>query len=168
MLAYPYENKIYPIAIDNSGLQNALHVRYGELPFVRKFFVDELDTDDWDKPFPFDAAQVADYPVHNNLKKQLGDKLPELFYKRIKTYRKQPLKYIIYQSGFWIQYHAFDENFDRSFVGRCSQEAAAALEKLSLETLREIFSDAKGLAFSEDARLQKILERRDELLAYKG
>ena len=164
LLAYPDESKIYPIAIDNSGIRNHQHVRYGELPFIRVFYSDKLNTNDWDKPFPFENAKIIDNPSYDNLKKSFNNKLPESFYKSFKFYN-QPLKYIIYQNSLWRQYHAFDKSFSKSYVEKCHKKALLALGKLDLKSLKEIFSSAKGADFLTDSYLQKILERRNQLLA---
>ena len=146
LLAYPDGSRIYPIAIDNSGIRNHQYVRYGELPFVRILYSDKLDTNDWDKPFPFESAKTIDYPTTNNLKKIFGDKLPASFYNNSKFYG-QPLKYIIYQNSLWRQYHAFDKSFVKSYVSKYHQSTRDSLEKLDLKSLKKIFLSAKGADF---------------------
>ena len=164
LLAYTDGPRIYPIAIDNSGIRNHQCVHYGELPFVRVLYSDKLNTNDWDKPFLFESARISNNPASDNLKKSFGDKLPESFYKNFKSYGKS-LKYVIYQNSLWIQYHAFDKNFDKSYVEKCSQKTLLALEKLDLKSLKEIFSCAKGEDFLTDSYFKKILERRDQVLS---
>jgi hypothetical protein len=114
------QTKKHLIAIDNSGIRNRQHVRYGELPFVRMCYNDAFKTNDWGKPFPFDKAQIIHNPTGENLKKVFGNKLPENFYKTFKTY-KDPFKYVLYENSLWRQFHAFDKSFVKSYTLYCSQ-----------------------------------------------
>ncbi|MFK7968153.1 MAG: hypothetical protein AB8B68_03215 [Rickettsiaceae bacterium] len=163
LLAYSDESKIYPIAIDNSGIRNHQHVRYGELPFVRILYGEKLNTDDYDKPFPFEKTKIINDPNPVNLKKIFGDKLPTSFYKNSQFYG-QPLKYIIYQNSLWRQYHAFDKSFVKSYVTDCRYLNNDSLNKLDLNILKKIFASAKGADFLTDSYFKKILERRDQVL----
>jgi len=163
LLAYPDGSRIYPIAIDNSGIRNHQYVRYGELPFVRILYSDKLNTNDWDKPFPFESAKTINDPTPSNMKKIFGDKLPASFYKNSKFYG-QPLKYIIYQNSLWRQYHAFDKSFVKSYVSECHHSTSDSLKELDLKSLKEIFLSAKGADFLTDSYFEGILERRDQVL----
>ena len=163
LLSLQDESKLYLIAIDNSGIRNHQYVHYGELPFVRILYSDKLNTNDWDKPFPFNNAQVIDDPSSESLKKSFGNKLPELFYKNFKSYG-EPLKYVIYQNSLWRQYHAFDKSFDKSYAEKCPQKTLETLQKLDLKILKEIFLPAKGADFLTNSYFEGILERRDQVL----
>lgn len=143
-------------AIDNSGIKNRQHVKYGNLPFVRVIYSDDLDTDDFDKSFPFDSAKVIDQL--ENLYAEFGDKLPESFYKNFKSYN-EPLKYIIYKNSLWKQHHAFHEEFVRSYVEQPSLEIINSIKKIDYDMLYDIFGD-----HINDFDTAAILERRDQVL----
>jgi len=159
------QGKKYLIAIDNGGIRNHQYVKYGDLPFVRVCYSDGLQTNDWDKPFPFDQAQTISEPTPDKLKKYFGNKLAKSFYQSFKTYH-QPLHYIVYQNSLWRQFHAFDKGFARSFTPHCSQKTKNALKSLNFTTLRKIFAEAKGADFLTPAYFRAILERRDQVLRH--
>ena len=162
------KDKLYLIAIDNSALHNRSHVaHYGELPFVRVIYSDKLNTNDWEKDFPFNNAQIIRDMSEKNLKSIFGKKVPLRFYERFKN-NKYPIKYIIYQNSVWAQYHAFDRGFVRSFTQYFPIDTIKTLQKLDLKTLEVIFNfPNKGDAFNKNY-LQQILKRRDMVLdAYK-
>ncbi len=62
------QGKKHFVAIDNSGIGNHGHVKYGELPFVRVCYSEDLNTDDWNMPFPFEKAQVIAEPNADGLR----------------------------------------------------------------------------------------------------
>lgn len=110
LLAYKDATKTYLIAIDNSGIRNHQHVLYGDLPFVRVLYSDNLETNDWDAAFPFEKAQCIEDPSSENLKATFGNKLPTAFYDSFKSYG-QPFRYVLYQNSLWREYHAYDKGF---------------------------------------------------------
>jgi len=163
LLAYTGGSKIYPVAIDNSGIGNHQYVRYGELPFVRTSYSEKLNTNDWGEAFPFADAKTINDPTEENLRKIFGDKFPESFYKNSQFYNT-PLKYIIYQNSLWRQFHAFDKKFVRPYVTNCRYLSNDSINKLDIKTLRSFFTPVKGADFLTDSYFKNILERRDQVL----
>ncbi len=163
LLAYPGESKIYPVAIDNSGIGNHQYVSYGELPFVRILYSEKLNTNDWGEAFPFADAKTITDPTEENLRKIFGNKLPASFYKNSQFYNT-PLKYIIYRNSLWRQFHAFDKKFVRAYVTNCRYLANDSINKLDIKTLRSFFTPVKGADFLTDSYFKNILERRDQVL----
>ena len=170
LLVYQDQLKTYLIAIDNSGIRNHQHVKFGDLPFVRILYSDKLNTNDWDKPFPFDQAKVIEEPTPENLRQVFKDKVPNLFYKNFKAYN-HPLNYVIYRNSLWLQYHAFDKDFIKAYPNSCFQSTQDMIKKLDLRMLKNIFSAAKGADFLTEVYLNAILMRRDmiaEFCNHKG
>ncbi|WP_341756777.1 MULTISPECIES: hypothetical protein [unclassified Candidatus Tisiphia] len=165
LLIFKDPKKTYFIAIDNSGIRNRQHVKLGELPFVRVLYSDKLNTNDYDKPFPFDKAETIDIPNEENLKQRLKNQVPYTFYKSFKSYN-QPLRFVIYQNSIWRQYHAFDKSFIISYPKQCYNDTIKAIKNLDLPTLRKIFIAAKGSDFLNNSYLNAILERRDQILKH--
>jgi hypothetical protein len=157
----------YPIAIDNAGIANLQQVQYGELPFVRVLSSGQLgDSDDHDRPFPFDQAKTVENPTKENLSELFGQPLPDEFYRSFNWYGKRS-RYVIYRNSLWRQYHAFDDGFVRSYTPRCPEGSRAALEKLTLDRLKQIFSATPtGSDCLSDAHLNAILGRRDTILQH--
>ncbi len=165
LLALKRGEKTYLIAIDNSGICNRQFVRYGELPFVRVFYDAKLDTDDWDKPFPFDSAKTIENPTSERLKNAFGDKVSESFFasKNGKPYERF-YRYVVYQNSIWRQFHSHSESFVKSYTKECPINVQEAIKKLDLETLKGLFSLAKDEDFLTEKYLASILERRDQSL----
>jgi hypothetical protein len=155
----------YLIAIDNSAICNPQYVRYGELPFVQLYYSDRLQTNDDDKPFPFDQAEIIKKPTTQKIRKIFGHKLPEDFYQQIKFYGPT-FRYVIYRNALWKQFHAGDEDFVLSFTDYLPEQTRKSLEGLNLAVLKRIFACAKGEAFLTPGYLQTILDRRDQVLTY--
>ena len=157
-------NKHTLVAIDNDGIRNRQHVRYGELPFVGIAYSDKFETNDWGKPFPFEACHDIAITPAALLKAFPGQ--GHAFYTRFKYGKK--LRYVLYQNRLWRQFHAFDDNFVKSFTRFCPQETLKKLKKLTLEDLHRFFAVAiQGKAtFVTKAYFQAILERRDQVVAY--
>lgn len=153
------------IAIDNSGIGNHQHVKYGELPFVRMRYSDSLKTNDWDKPFPFEKAKTIQNPTAEKLKQTFGEAFPDAFYQSVKSYGSL-FRYVIYRNSLWKQHHAGDTTFSRSFTTYLPDETRKKLKALNLATLKKIFACAKGADFLKPAYLNAILERRDQVLRY--
>jgi hypothetical protein len=159
------QEKTYLIAIDNSGIRNHQHVKYGELPFVRVQYSDKLTTNDWDKPFPFDQAKTLPNPTSDQLRKTFGDALPDAFYQSFKSYGF-PFHYVIYRNSLWRQYQYGNPKFVRSFSDHLPSQTRKKLEALNLPLLKKIFACAKGADFLTPGYLEAILERRDQVLSY--
>ena len=153
------------IAIDNSGIRNHQHVKYGSLPFVRVRYSDTLQTNDWDKPFPFEQAKVIQNPTSEKLRKAFGDIFPESFYQTFKSYGF-PFRYVIYRNSLWRQYHEGNKKFVMSFTNHLSDQTRKKLEGLNLPLLKKIFACAKNIDFLTPSYLEAILERRDQVLRY--
>ncbi len=151
------------IAIDNSGIKNHAHVKYGDLPFVRICYSEKLKTNDWDKPFPFEQARDIMDPSVDNLKKTFGNRLPNSFYEYYKAYGA-PLHYVVYQNSLWRQYHAHEEGFMKSHTLNISEKTRDSIKKLDLHALKKVFSCAKGADSFTPRYLEAILERRDQVL----
>jgi hypothetical protein len=167
LLIFKSQEKTHLIAIDNSGIHNHQHVKYGDLPFVRICYSEDLNTQDWDKPFPFHLAQTISEPTQDNLRRVFGKKVPETFYESFKSYN-EPFHYVVYQNSIWRQFHAFDQNFVRPFVKDCPESTRIALKKLNLPLLKKIFVCAKGSDFLTPTFFQAILKRRDQVLDIIG
>lgn len=152
------KEKTHLVAIDNSGIRNQQHVKYGDLPFVRLFYNESLNTNDEDQPFPFDQTRtIGDYA------ESYLDKFPP-YLKQNK--RRWSLPAVIYQNGLWVQYHAGDEDFDKSVAAMLPEKTKEILEKLDLGTLKKIFTINEGKLpdFATDSHLKAILERWDQVL----
>lgn len=151
------------ISIDHAGLRVRQYVQWGELPFVRMLYSDQLNTNDWDKPFPFDRAETMDNPTVEKLKQRFGDCLPTTFYQNFKFYANEPFKFVCYRNALWRQHlHPFEPK--TSFFNGNYPDILAAIKKLDLPTLKKIFEFEKGADFINDAHLCAILERRDQLV----
>lgn len=159
------KNKTHLIAIDNSVICIPQHVTYGELPFVKLCHSDRLQTNDGDKPFPFDQAKVIKKPTTEKVRKIFGDTLPDSFYQSIKFYGPT-FRYVIYDNCLWKQFHAGDEEFDISFTDHFPDQTRKALEGLNLPMLKKIFASAENADFLTPSYLEAILERRDQVLRY--
>lgn len=159
LLAYEHNSKLYPIAIDNSGIRNHQKVRYGELPFVRVLYSEKFNSNDWDKEFPFDQARVLD-TKEASLRNEFGQKVPETFYKNF-SHDRRVIKFVIYRNGLWVQYHPFDETFVKSYVEECSPDILEALQKLDLISLRQIFGDR-----ASEFDLVGIIDRKKQVLDF--
>ena len=167
-LIWRQDRKIHLIAIDNSGIGNQQYVKYGQLPFVRTIYNDALETDDWHKDFPFEEAQIIEDPTLENLRKVFGKRLPDSFYSSFKGYA-HPFRYVIYKNSIWRQFHYNDtqERFiNVGVLNDFSDKTKEKLRLLNLSVLHEIFTVEGKVRFS-DEHLRAILERRDQILAYK-
>jgi hypothetical protein len=109
------KEKTHLIAIDNSGIRNHQHVKYGSLPFVRVLYSDKLQTNDWDKPFPFEQVKTIENPTTEKMRQIFANTLPESYYQSFKSYGL-PLRYVTYRNSLWKQYHAGHESFVMSFT----------------------------------------------------
>jgi hypothetical protein len=161
------DNKIQLIAIDNSGIRNKQHVRYGELPFVRFCYSEKLNTKDFDEPFPFDKVKSIPSRSDKQLRLAFGAKLPKADLKRLKNHTG-PLQYVIYRNALWIQFHSNNPDFVLAHTHYYPKQSIAALKKLNLAVLKKIFNGAKEAGFNDDfiteEYLQGILGRRDQIL----
>lgn len=165
LLAYSDEKNTYLVAIDNSAIRNRQHVKYGDLPFVRILYSDTLKTKDEDQTFPFKDFKIISKPFKENLRKIFLSRLPESFYNNFKSYAEK-VKIIAYNNALWVQYHAFDKDFVKSYVEKCPQQILEAIKKLDMSALKQIFNIAKGEDFLNDAYLSSILDRRNQVLNY--
>lgn len=159
------KEKTHLIAIDNSGIRNHQYVKYSNLPFVRVCYSDALQTNDWDKSFPFDRAETIKKPTTAKVHEVFGNKLPESFYQKFKFYGPS-FRYVTYHNSLWKQFHAGDDEFEISFTNHLSTQTRKKLEALNLKLLKKIFSCSKNVDFLTPAYLKAILERRDQVLQY--
>jgi len=160
-----YENdRTKLIAIDNEGIYQRQYVKYGELPFVRVCYSDMLDTDDWHLPFPYENAKIITSPTLDNLRKILGNKIPDSVLKNLSR-NNNPIYYIIYKNSLWVQYHKGDPNFVISYTEFYPEKSILMLMRLNMKVLKEIFSEAKSADFLTKDYLQAILDRRDQVIA---
>lgn len=155
LLAYTSADETHLVAIDNSGIKNRQNVLYGNLPYVRLFYNDAFNTDDFDQPFPFSDAETI---TADEMKKRFGNKLPETFYEN--HVHSQNIRFVLYKNSIWIQYHASDDDFMKSYVARPSDEMLAAIRKIDLQALHDIFGER-----ADEFDLQGILDRRDQVLS---
>lgn len=161
------QGRVKWVAIDNSGIRNHQFVQYGDLPFVRVFYSDALNTHDWHLPFPWKKVKIIRDPSIENLIKVFGNTIPNHILKNLSKYGT-PIHYVIYRNSLWRQYHKEDPNFDISHTNDYPEKSILALKKLNRGVLEKIFSHAKGADFLTNAYLQAILERRDQVIkAYK-
>lgn len=159
------ERKFHLVAIDNSGIRSRQYVKYGDPPFVRVCYSDTLQTDDWHLPFPYDQVQTLQNPSYENLKKSIGEKFPEKIIKNLSRF-KNSMNYIIYKNSLWIQFHAFDPHFVRSYTDVYPEKTIESLKRLNKNQLLNIFSEAKGADFLTKDYIEAILERRDQVLKH--
>jgi hypothetical protein len=161
LLAHKDKNgNLFLLAIDNSGIKSRQKVIYGNLPFVRILYNDQLNTDDWHLDFPFNKAKTI-----YKLKEAFGNKIAEEFYRNFKLYNL-PLRYVIYQNSLWRQYHYGNEKFDMSFTNQCTTDTLTALKSLNQKVISDIFIDAKNSDFFTNKYIEEILERRNQILDY--
>lgn len=165
ILIFKDQEKTHLVAIDNSGIRNHQHVKYGSLPFVRVLYSDKLQTNDWDKPFPFEQAKTIENPTTEELRKIFAHRLPETYYQAFKSYGLS-FRYVISRNSLWRQYHAGDKSFVMSFTNHLLDQTRKTLECLNLPMLTKIFACAKNADFLTPAYLQSILERRDQVLRH--
>lgn len=152
------------IAIDNSGICNRQYVTYGELPFVRVCYNEKFNTSDFDQPFPFKQVSCIHKPTEQYLNILFQGCVPQAICRKLSG--KKSLYYIIYQNSLWLQFHAEDNSFEKSFTTNYCTKTMSRLKTLSLDVLKnEIFNDLPA-----DSNLLKIqflssiLERRDQVL----
>ena len=158
--------KTYLIAIDNSGICNRQHVKYGSLPFVRVLYSDQLRTDDWDKPFPFDQEKSIENPTVEKVRRTFKKTLPDSFYAALKFYDDHPFRYVVYQNSLWRRYHADEQLFIVSFTTYLPEQTKKKLEALNLAVLKKVFDVSKSADFPTSAYLKAVLDRRDQVLKY--
>jgi hypothetical protein len=151
------------IAIDNSAICIHQHVKYGELSFVRMAYSAKLNTNDWNKPFPFDQVKAIMHPTSKALRMTFKDRLPESFYRSFKSYG-EPFRYVIYQNTLWRQYPACNGNFLKTYPKYCSEKTRKILKKLNKSILQKIFAHARKAEFLTGDYIQMILDRRDQVL----
>ncbi|PCI73158.1 hypothetical protein COB28_04885 [Candidatus Dependentiae bacterium] len=161
LLAYEYEKKVYAIAIDNEGFANMQKVRYGELPYIRICYDESFKTNDFDIPFPFDSYKILKKSSKDDMNQDFVKKLPDWF--RTAPYNHR--KYILYQDGFWCQFHAFNDKFIKSYVDICSEKIYQTLQKLDRSTLHSLYKKVLNNGLFKEAQIDDILERRDQVLA---
>lgn len=166
ILIYHDGKKQYAIAIDNAAIKNRQHVKYGSLPFVRIWYNEQLtnlepqkDTDE----FPFDDPQKIVNPTEADLYTHFNSYIPLSICKGLA--RKKILTYALYNNGLWIQHHAHNETFEKSFIATCSKETLEKLKQLDIQTIRSFFSHAESDCFNESF-FNDIINRRDQVLAF--
>lgn len=154
------------IAIDNSGICNRQYVRYGELPFVRIVYHEDLNTsDDANQAFSFDAVQAIKNPTEQELNSRFKGCISPAQCKR--WARRKILRYILYDNSIWLQFHAGDDSFEKSFTTHYPEATIERLKLLTLEVLKnDIFGHAPDSLLLDKNYLNAILERRDQILAH--
>ena len=161
------QKQTHLIAIDNSGIRNRQYVRYGELPFIRFCYSERFNTQDFSDPFPFEKVKHIKNRNEKSLHKEFGNTLFPPDFKRL-TKNSAPLYYVIYQNSLWIQFNKNNSDFVLSYTDYYPKESIAALKKLNISVLQQIFSDAKKAGFNSEFLtknyMYSILERRDQIL----
>ena len=160
-------NQTHLFAIDNSSIRNRQYVRYGELPFVRFCYSERLKTNDYSDPFPFDKVNYIKNREPDTFKMAFGSKLLASDLQRL-TNQSGPLNYVFYHDALWIQFHKNNPDFVLSHTQYYPKASIAALKKLNLKVLKQIFSGAQEAGFNTEFLTPKyidsILERRDQVL----
>lgn len=160
-------NQTHLFAIDNSGIRNRQYVRYGELPFVRFCYSERLNTRDYADPFPFDQVKYIKNKDPKTLNMAFGNKLLDPDLQRL-TRQSGPLHYVLYNDALWIQFHKNNPDFVLSHTHYYPKASIAALKKLNLKVLKQIFSGAQEAGFNAEFLtpnyMDSILERRDQVL----
>jgi hypothetical protein len=160
------EGRVFLIPIDNSGICNKQFVRYGDLPFVSLFYDQNINSNDFEKMFPFELAKVIEHATYEELMAKLGKTIsvPHVFIDRIKRQAPRFFCYVVFQNSLWRQFHYGDDDFVKSFTKNISQETKKALKNLSFEILKnKIFDHSTEIG---DEILYNILERRNQVLDY--
>lgn len=166
MLMYHDGTIYYAIAIDNAGIKNKQYVRYGELPFVRIWYDEKLQDitpQTGTHTFPFNNPQKLTQLSATDIYNYFQGCIPLSLCKGLA--RKKTITYIIYNHGLWIQHHADDESFEKSFVASCSKETLDKLKQLDLNIIHSFFSHARSDCFNESF-FNAILQRRDQVIAF--
>lgn len=151
----------YLIAIDNADIADPQHVRYGERPFVKVIDSKALDTQDFDKPFPFDQAKLERI---DTLKKTYAEKLPKSFYTRFKV---KQLSYVVHRNAFWRQFYVFEKDaVIQPFSPYAPPATLEKLKALDKKAIKDIFNVGEKIEFLTDEYVDSILGRRDQVLRY--
>lgn len=167
-----YNNKTYLISIDNEHIITKQHVRYGESPFVASIYSEKLQSNDFEKSFPFDDVIEIKNPTKEKIKQYFGDKLPQWWYDKIHVnlLKNQPFRFVIYRNIIWRQRYIDkmipDVDFVSLHVPHITQFIYDQIKKLTHETLKEvIFIDAVNANAIEDEYISLVLNRRNMVLS---
>ncbi len=157
------------VSIDNGGIRNRQMVRFGDLPFVKRFNLKrqiqrKLETE----AFPFDSAVFLKKPsadeILDVLRPYVEEKDRAFFIDKRRPSKQNPdpdntMKIAIWGNSIWIQTIGF-ANYGPLKPESLSERTLAAYRALTFGRLRILFPES---AFSS-AQLHEILERRDQLL----
>lgn len=155
--------------IDYSLTRSRQYARYGEFPFVSAAYSEKLNTEDDDKPFPFDDVQVIKEPTLEKVKEIFDDNLDE---ETLKTFLvdKTPKYYVIYQNRLWRQYYRGNESFIllnyTEYYPKATMKSIAAINNALLGRIFSHTINKKYTSsyFASADHMRDILDRRDQVL----
>lgn len=149
------------IAIDNAGIRYMQYAKYGDFPFVRVIHDNNLNTKDFNTPFPFDNTLTESSA--EKFREKFKHTLPHSFLDDLARC-EQPIRYVIWRNSVWAQFYKGNKKFKPSYTQYYPEETIESLRKLDIDTLKYIFSYATNTDFLTDEYLKSILERRDQIL----
>jgi hypothetical protein len=152
-LIYKYNNKLYPILIDNEGISNEKIVEYGDIPFVKFHYFDSIDD------FPFSPSNIysCDKGARSIFKKH-GYNPPNYEH-----------NFMIFKNSYWVQYkgqgHALriKKLLYPDFI---PENTKKSLDRMEREKLLNIFPQDEAMKSNVKRLIEQILERRDMLVKH--
>jgi hypothetical protein len=152
ILIYKYNNKLYPVLIDNEGIINEkMLMKYGEVPFVKFHYFDSVDD------FPFSISCI--FPCDKNSR--------TVFKKHGYNPPKYEHNFMIFKNAYWVQYsgkgHALRIR-KLLYPDFIPENTRKSLQKMDKKKLLNIFPQDKTIKSKVNRLSEQILERRDMLI----
>jgi hypothetical protein len=152
-LIYKYNNKLYPVLIDNEGISNEQIVEYLKVPFVRFHYFDFVDD------FPFSTSHI--FPCDEDSR--------AVFKKHGYTPPKYEHNFMIFKNAYWVQYSDKEHALRIKkllYPGFIPENTKKSLQKMDREKLLNIFPQDKTIKSNINRLIEQILERRDILIKH--
>lgn len=159
-----YKGKNYIISIDNECILNIHYCIYGQTPFVRCVYSENLDTNNCKANFFDNEVCVIHNPTSEKLKKIFGSQLPQSFYNTVSFYGNN-FYYVIYDNALWRNhyYEAKDgKDFILSYVPYITDEIRERIENLNFDLLKKIYTINNEIFSSK--LFSTILDRKNQVL----
>ncbi|MBC7741422.1 MAG: hypothetical protein H7061_04440 [Bdellovibrionaceae bacterium] len=157
------------VSIDNSAIRNRQMVRYGELPYLRKFSFYRLTKNSVDSitraAFPFDHPIILKNPSKADFTSLVKNFVEPLEIERFWHWRKDSadntMNIIFWDNAIWIQAIGYS-NYGPIRAGTVySDKTLDYYRALTPEKLREVFPNKD---FSDDY-VREILDRRNQIIS---
>lgn len=159
---------LLPVAIDNANIRYHQRVRYGELPYILCCSSGKLWQGNSQDLFPFQSFKtLEDVTPELLLENFKPPVLTETFCKQAGT-KNPKIRYVMHRGKFWMQYHAFDSDFEKAFASSCPPCILERLAHLTEENIKAFFQEAveSESEFFNEEYISHLLNRRDQVLAF--